>query len=130
MPSYLVLHEGYTFSFYCLSNNSCRLSFDCLCFFECSIDLIKVISINIDYMEIKCLKLLIDRVRRVNFCNCSVNLKIVIINDNNEIIQFSMCCQHGSLPYLTFLDLTVSEQCVYSVVCIVKLSCDCHTYSC
>lgn len=107
-----------------------KLSFYCLCFFECSIDLIKVISINIDYMEIKCLKLLIDRVRRVDFCNCSINLKIVIINDNNEIIQFSMCCQHGSLPYLTFLDLTVSEQCVYSVVCIVKLSCDCHTYSC
>ena len=130
VPSGLVLHVGYALAFHCLCNDGCRLSFHCLRLFKCRVDLIKIISIDIDHMEIKCFKFLVDRIWRINFCDRAVNLQIIVIHDHYKVVQFLMSSKHGSLPYLTFLDLTVSEQCVYSVVCIVKLSCDCHTYSC
>jgi len=127
MPSDLVLHKGNSLSFDRLCNDGGRLPFHRLRFFECGVDLIKVISVNLDHMEVKCFKLLVDRIRRVDFLDRTVDLKIVIIYNHNQVVQLMAGCQHGCLPHLAFLDLTISEKCIHSVVCVIHFSCDRHS---
>ena len=64
VPLYGVFHKGNAFAFYGLHDNGCRHSFYCFCFIECSLKLIHIISVcNIDHMEIKSFKFLVDRIR-------------------------------------------------------------------
>ena len=81
-------------------------------------------------MEIKCLKFFVDRVRRTYFINSSIDLKVIIVNDHNQIVQFAESCPHGSFPDLAFLDLTVSAECIDTVIFFVKLSGCCHSGCC
>ena len=83
--------------------------------------------INIDHMEVKCLKLLVDRIRGINFLDRTVDLKIIIIYNHNQIVQLVAGCQHGCFPHLSFLDLTISKKCIHSVVCLIHFSCDRHS---
>ena len=92
MPSGLVFHEGNSFSFDCLCNNCSWHSLCLASLFESCFDLVKVISINIDHMEVKCLEFLIDRIWRVNVCNLSIDLKVVIVNDHYQVVQLSVSC--------------------------------------
>ena len=89
-----------------------------------------IISINHNCVEIKCLKFLIDRVWRAYVLYLTVDLKAVVVNDHYKVVQFSGTCEHSSFPYLTFLDLAVSKQCIYTVVFVIKLSGKCHTDCC
>ena len=131
MPSGLVFHEGYTFTLNCLHNDCCRHSLDCSCLVKCSLELIHIISVfNIDHMEIKCLKFLIDRIRRADFINFTINLKSVIVHDHYQVVQFTEACKHSRLPYLTFLNLTISQESIYSVSFIAEFCRKCHTYCC
>ncbi len=45
----------------------------------------------------------------------SIDLKTIIVHDDYQIVQLSVACEHGSLPYLTLLDLAVAQQCVYTI---------------
>ena len=130
MPSHIVLHEGYSLTLYGMGDDRCRHSLGCLCFLECCIDLVKIISVDINYMEIKCFKLLIDRIWGTHILNGSVDLKVIIIYDHYKVVQFSVTCKHGSLPDLSFLDLPVSAQTVGSVFLTGHLCCKCHTDCC
>ena len=60
MPSGLVFHEGNSFSFDCLCNNCSWHSLCLASLFESCFDLVKVISINIDHMEVKCFEFFIN----------------------------------------------------------------------
>ena len=44
-------------------------------------------------MEVKCFKLLVDRIRRVDFLDRTVDLKIVIIYNHNQVVQLMAGCQ-------------------------------------
>ena len=80
------------------------------------LELFHAISVfHIDHMEIKCFKLFVDRVWRTYVIYLTVDLKAIIVNDHNKVVQISVACKHGSLPDLTFLDLSVSKKSVYSV---------------
>ena len=81
-----------------------------MCIRDSCINRIKIMSVNVDYMEIERLKFLIDRVWRVYFINRAINLKIVVIYDYYQVVQLSVSRKHSCLPYLTFLNLTISEQ--------------------
>ena len=119
MPANLVLHEGNSFAFYGFHNDCGRHSFGSLCFVKSSTQLCHIISVcNIDHMEIKCLKFLIDRVWRAYVLYLTVDLKAVVVNDHYKVVQFSGTCEHSSFPYLAFLDLAVSKKCVYTIAVI------------
>ena len=62
-----------------------------------------------DNLKAESLKLLIDRIGRVNDVDTAVDLKIVVVNDNGEVVEFLMGSEHSSLPNLTFLNFTVAQ---------------------
>ena len=127
MPVAYILHEGNAFSFYCLSDNCCRHSLCLSSFFKCRTDLIEIISINIDHMEVECLEFFIDRVRRTYFVHCTVNLKVIVIYNDYKIVQFLKTSPHCCFPDLSFLNLSITAKCVYTVIFFVILSNCRHT---
>ena len=128
MPSGFILHKGNSLSFDGLCNNGSRLTFGLLRFLKCCTDLVEIISINHDRVEIKCLKLLINRIRRTYFVNLPINLQIIIVYNHYQIVQLPVSCPHSSLPDLSLLNLTISGQGVYTIVLVIKFSGCCHTY--
>ena len=46
--------------------------------------------------------------------NVTIDLKSIIINDHNKVVQFTEACKHSCLPNLAFLDLTITKQGVYT----------------
>ena len=87
-------------------------------------------SVDVNYMEVECLKLLVDRIRRVYFVDRSVDLEVVVVHDHYQVVQLLKACQHGCLPNLSFLNLTVSQKGVHTVIVTGKLCRNCHTYCC
>ena len=81
-------------------------------------------------MEIECLELFINRIRRTYLIDGSVDLQVVVIYHNAEVVQLTEASEHSSLPYLSFLDLTVTQQCVYTEITFVHLSTQCHADCC
>ena len=79
-------------------------------------------------MEVKCFKLLVDRIRGVYILDPSIDLESVIVHDYYQIVQVSVSCEHGSLPDLSFLDLAVTEKRVHTVGSLIQLSGNSHTY--
>ena len=61
-------------------------------------------------MEIEGFKFLINGIRGAYIVDCPVNLKAVVVYDYDQIIQLMVSGQHGSLPYLAFLNLSVTQQ--------------------
>ena len=131
MPSGLVFHKGNTLTFDSFHNDCGRHSFDSLCFVKCSFQLIHIISVcYIDHMEIKCFKFLINRIWRANFIYFSIDLKSIIINNHNKVVQFTEACEHSCLPNLTFLNLTIAKKCIHPVGFVAQFCRKCHTYCC
>ena len=81
-------------------------------------------------MEIECFEFLVDRVRRAYLIHRSVDLQSVVIHDHNEVIQFAESGKHGSFPYLSFLNLSISEQCIHTVIVPGKFGGQCHADCC
>ena len=113
-----------------MSNDTGGLSLSCLCFLKCSADRVKIMSVDVDYMEVERLELLIDRIRRTYLVNRSVDLKTVVVHDDYEVVKLSVACKHSSLPNLTFLNLTVSKECIHTIVLALELSAECHSDCC
>ena len=78
-------------------------------------------------METERFEFFVDRVRRVYIVDLTVNLQTVVVYDHNQVVQFSVGCKHGCLPYLSFLDLAVTKQCIYTVIIAGEFGRDCHT---
>ena len=75
MPRSLIFHEGNTFPLQCAGNDCHRLAFNGLRLVKCLFKLLDIISVlYADYMEFKCLKLLINRIRRADVFDGAVNL--------------------------------------------------------
>ena len=72
-------------------------------------------------MEVECTELISDWIRRVYFGNRSVNLQVVVVHDDAQVIQLTESCKHRSLPYLAFLDFTITKQGIYAIRLIGKL---------
>ena len=98
MPRSFIFHERNIFSFDRLRDDRCRFSFSLLCFFKCRCDLVKVMSVNIDHMEVKCIKLLVDRVWRIDICNISIDLKSIVVYDHNSSYLIFYVLQAWLLP--------------------------------
>ena len=47
-----------------------------------------------------------------------------------SVVQLTEAREHSSLPYLSFLDLTITQQCVYTEITFVHLSTQCHADGC
>ena len=67
-------------------------------------------------MEIECLELLVNGIRGADVSNVAVDLQAVVVHDQHQVVQFSGACEHGSLPYLALLDLTVAQQGISAVI--------------
>ena len=83
-------------------------------------------GIHVDYMEIKGFKFLINRIRRADLINRSVNLQVVVIYHNTKIVQLAEACEHSCLPYLSLFQFSVTQQGVYSEILLVHLCAKCH----
>ena len=128
MPAYCVLHVGNAFTFYCFHDDGRRHTFCSSCLIKRSFQLIHIVAVcNIDHMEIESFKFLVDRVWGAYICNITIDLKSVIVHDHNQVVQFAEACEHSCLPYLSFLDLAVSKQCVYTIVIIAEFGRKSHT---
>ena len=97
--------------------------------FKCLFNLAEIMAVNADDMEIKCLKFLIDRIRGTDFIHRTVNLESVIIHDHDQIIQFSVACEHRSFPDLTFFNLPVAKERINTVILLLQLRRECHSDS-
>ena len=123
-----LLHKGNVLALDRLEDDRCRLSLCLPCFLEGCADLIYIIAVrNIDHMEIKRFELLIDWIRAVDFFQRAVDLKIVVVDDHAEVVKLLGSRKHGSFPYLAFLNLSVSEQCVNAEIPFLDFSRDCHS---
>ena len=60
MPSCGIFHEGYALALYSLCDNGCRHALCLTGFLEGCPDLVEIVAIDVDYVEIECLKLLVD----------------------------------------------------------------------
>ena len=60
-------------------------------------------------MEIEGFKFLIDGIRTADIFYSTIDLQTIIVHDHAEIIQISGAGKHSCLPYLTFLDLTITK---------------------
>lgn len=74
MPACLILHERNALSFDTLGNDRRWHSLCLTSLTECSINLLKVMCINLNNMEIKCLKLVRERIWRTYILNISIDL--------------------------------------------------------
>ena len=81
-------------------------------------------------MEVERFEFIIDGIRGVYLADRSVDLKIVVIYNDAQVVQMLRACEHGSLPYLTLLDLAVAQQCVYTIAVAGYLCGKCHTNCC
>lgn len=52
MPARIILHKGNAFALHRLTDNSGRHTLGRLCLLECRVDLVKVIAVDIDYVEV------------------------------------------------------------------------------
>ena len=109
MPCRLIFHKGNILALNRLRNDCRRLSLCLSRLFERCVNFIEIISVNIDYVKIKCLKLLINRIRGIHLVDWTVNLEIIVIHDDHKVIKLPVRRKHGRLPYLPFLNLTVSK---------------------
>jgi len=81
-------------------------------------------------VEIKALELLVDRVRRADLVDRSVDLQVVVVHNHAEVIQLAETCEHGSLPDLSLLDLAVAAKCIHTVILLFHLPCQSHAARC
>ena len=109
VPADLVLHEGNALALNGLLNDHCGLVENSLSLVERSLDLVEVVTVDADNVPAESLELLVDGVRRHNLGYLAVDLETVVINDCNQIIKLIVSREHCSLPYLTLLDLAISE---------------------
>ena len=79
-------------------------------------------------MEVECFEFFVYRIGVVDLIDGTVDLKTVIIHDHYQIVQLLGTGKHGCLPNLAFLYLAVSQQCIGSVGCTIKLCGKSHTY--
>ena len=84
-------------------------------------------AVDADYMEIKCLKFLVNRIGGANLIHRAVDLKSVVIHNHDQIIQLSVTCEHRSFPDLAFLDLPVAKECINTVIFLLQFRRECHS---
>ena len=129
MPVDLVLHKGNTLSLYRISYDSGGSALALACCLERCLDLVKIVTVNGDYVIPERLELGLEGCGTYDLCNGSVDLETVIVDDNAKIVKLVVIGKHGCLPYLTLFTLTVTHDGVDSVILIIKLSCKCHSAS-
>ena len=96
------------------------------CFGKRVRNLCKIMSVDFNNIKIKCPEFIRDRIRRADVFDFTVNLKTVIINDHAKVIQFPVTCKHGCFPDLAFLNFSVSQKCIYTVILVLKFRGKCH----
>ena len=131
MPVYLSLHERDPFALQGMGNDCRGHSFCFPRFLKSLTDLLHIVSIlQINHMEIKGLKFLVNRIGRADLVDSAVNLHPVIIHNHHKIVQFAEPGKHGRFPYLPFLDLSVPEQGVDTEIPSRKLCPKSHSGCC
>ena len=89
--------------------NAGRTSFGLPCLLKSPPESIKVLGININYIKVKCFKLLVYGVGGSDLIDGAVNLQIIIVHNHAQIVQLAEPGEHGRLPHLAFLDFAVSQ---------------------
>ena len=59
-------------------------------------------------------ELLVDRIGAHNVAHGAVDLKIVVVNEHEQVIQLIVRGEHHRFPDLAFLDLAVAEERIYA----------------
>ena len=121
MPSGLILHEGNAFALERLHDDGAGTSFGFMNSAESAADLIEIVPVDPDDPEAERFKFLIDGIRGIDITDPSVDLQIIVVDDDGQIVQFLGSCKHGGFPYFTFFDLTVSEQCIDMIGFVLQL---------
>ena len=86
-------------------------------------------TVHLDDIPVKGLKLFVQRLGRHHVSRLAVNLKAVDIHHRTEVVQMIFGGSHSSFPDLTFLDLTVSQNGIDPVILPVHLPRQRHPYS-
>ena len=130
MPAYCIFHIRNALALDCLHNDCCWHTFCLSCFRKCCTKLVKIIAIlDCNHVEVECCKLVCDRIWGINFLDRTINLQIVIIYNDAEVIQMMGSGKHRCLPYLSFLNLAITQKRVHTIILIRKFCGKCHTYS-
>ena len=110
VPARLVFHKRNALALNAFGNNSHRHPFYFPGFLKGSLQRIKIIDITSAITwKLKGFKFFINRIRRAYIGNIAVNLKSVIISNNNRLSIFWRL-QTCSLPHLAFLNFPVAKQ--------------------
>ena len=127
MPGCFVFHKGNALTFYSFCNDCGWFTLYGTCFVVSGLDLIKIMSINIDNVETECLEFFINRVWGHNVLDAAIDLQAVIVHEDAQVVQIIMRSKHSSFPNLTFLNLAIAQNSVDTIVCTGQFCCLCHT---
>ncbi len=83
-------------------------------------------TVNFDSVPIKRGKLFRNRIRRVDFFHRAVNLQVIVVDKRNQIVKTAVACKHRRFPDLSFLNLAVAEDGIYTVIRPVELCAERH----
>ena len=87
-------------------------------------------AVDLDDLEAERLKLLVEGLDARDVRNGAVDLQTVLVYDDNEVVKLVVRSEHRRLPNLTFLHLSVAEDCIGTIVFVVKLRRKRHTARC
>ena len=127
MPAYLIFHKRHAFALYGFGEDRRGLALYGLCLVKRGLDLLKVVSVDLDHLKAECLKLFVKRFDSRHVLNSAVDLQTVLVNDHNEVVELVVRSKHCRLPNLAFLYLAVAENCICAIVFVVKLCRERHS---
>ena len=93
---------------------------------ECMDNLVHIVAVDFIYVKTKGFKFLAQVTVRHNFVRRTIELQIVVIDENNQVIQFVFVRRIGSFPDFPFLGFAVTDDYEYTIVFIIPFACQCH----
>src|SRR5690606_32178381 len=90
-------------------------------------DLFHRVPVYFERMETKRLEFRLKIACIQYFAHCPVKLDLVVVQYHDKVVQSPGSRKHERFPYLSFLDLTVSDYGICKVILIPAFPCQRHT---
>ena len=97
---------------------------------ESPVQIPQIMSVAADDLPAEGTPFCLKVIQGQDLCNRTVKLKLVVVGNNNEVVQTLGLGEHGRLPVLALLRLTVSDYAVCPLVRVFQLGCICNSACC